>query len=166
MDSWYTVFCKPRGEETAEANLNNQGYTVYLPRLLTQRRRAGKWVDRIEPLFPRYLFLRPRDAAQSLAPVRSTLGVASMVKFGARVAVVSNELIEALRTREDSSAGVHVHRKVFEPGGTVKFVDGPFSGLQAIFTKETGSERVIVLLELLGKMNRLSVDRAWLAPAA
>jgi len=166
MTSWYTIFCKPRGEQTAESNLNNQGFSVYLPRLLTQRRRAGKWVDSIEPLFPRYLFLRPRDAAQSLAPVRSTLGVASMVRFGAQPALVSSDLVEALRAREDAAAGVHVHRTVFKSGAEVKFVDGPFAGLQGIFDKETGAERVIVLFELLGKMNSLTVDRRWLVSAA
>jgi len=39
VNAWYTVFCKPCGEKTAETNLENQGYAVYLPRLLTQRRR-------------------------------------------------------------------------------------------------------------------------------
>ena len=131
MTNWYTVFCKPRGEQTAEANLTNQGYTVYLPRLLVQLRRAGKCVDRIDPLFPRYLFLKPRDAAQSIAPVRSTLGVAYVVRFGAQPALVSNDLIDALRAREDSTAGVHVHRPVFKIGAAVKFVDGPLSGLDA-----------------------------------
>lgn len=166
MTGWYTVFCKPRGESTAEANLNNQGYTVYLPRLLTQRRRAGKWVNLIQPLFPRYLFLKPRDGEQSLSPVRSTLGVASLVGFGTQPALVPNDVIAGLRAQEDAAAGVHVFRRNFQPGDAVKLLDGPFCGLQAIFDKETGEERVIVLLELLGKMNSLTVERRWLAPTA
>lgn len=164
--NWYAIFCKPRGEETAETNLKNQGYVVYLPRLLTQRHRAGKWVDRIEPLFPRYLFLKPRDTEQSLGPVRSTFGVSNVVRFGSQPAVVSDDLIEHLREREESVAGVVVHRTVFNAGSAVKFVCGPFSGLEAIFSKEAGTERVIVLLEILGKMNSLRVDRDWLVPAA
>lgn len=163
---WYAVLCKPRGEEVAVTNLENQGYAVYLPRLLGRHRRMGKWVERIEPLFPRYLFLRPQDETQSLAPVRSTLGVTSLVRFGGQPAVVSNELIEALRARQDPAAGVHVSRTVFKPGATVKFVEGPFSGLEGIFSKETGEERVMVLLDMLGKMNSLKVDRDWLVPAA
>ncbi len=39
---WYAVFCKPRGEATAEANLLRQGYNIYLPRLVSERRKAGK----------------------------------------------------------------------------------------------------------------------------
>ncbi len=164
MNEWYTVFCKPRGERTAEANLGNQGYAVYLPRLLTQRRRAGKWVKRIEPLFPRYLFLKPRDAGQSLAPVRSTLGVASLVRFGGQPAVVSDAVVEALRARQDPAGGVHLHHTVLKPGAAVKFTDGPLQGLEGIFSKETGEERVFVLLDLLGQMNCLRVNRDWLVP--
>jgi transcription antitermination factor NusG len=108
MNAWYTVFCKPCGEKTAETDLENQGYAVYLPRLLAQRRRAGKWVKRIEPLFARYLFLKP--------------------------------------------------------GAAVKFSDGPLQGLEGIFSKETGEKRVIVLLNLLGKINTLRVNRDWLVP--
>ena len=164
MNGWYIVFCKVRGEEAAELNLNNQGYTVYLPRLLMWRRRAGKRMQSVEPLFPRYLFVKPRDSAQSLAPVRSTIGVADLVRFGGRLALMSDALIEELRKREDATGSRH-DRVMFEPGMAVKFVDGPLSGLEAIFSKVAGSERVIVLLELLGKLNRLRVDPGWLVPA-
>jgi transcriptional antiterminator RfaH len=166
MSGWYTVFCKPRGEALAEANLANQGYRVYLPRLLSRRRRAGKWVDCVEPLFPRYMFLKLRDAAQSLSPVRSTLGVANLVRFGNEPAVVADALIQQLREREDPVAGMHAERKEFKPGDTVKFLEGPFSGLEAVFSRKSGEERVIVLLEILGKTNRLKIESDWLAPAA
>ena len=68
MSAWYAVMCKPRQEMLAEANLANQGYRVFLPRLATQTRRAGKWIETIEPLFPRYLFVAPNDERQSLVP--------------------------------------------------------------------------------------------------
>ena len=164
MNHWYAAFCKTRGEETAAANLDNQGYTVYLPQMLTQSRRAGKWVDRIVPLFPRYLFLKPRDASQSLAPVRSTLGVLNLVRFGGQPAMLSDSVVEALRARQDPAAGVLLQRTVFKPGAAVKFVEGPLLGLEGIFSKESGEERVIVLLDLLGKMNSMRVNRDWLVP--
>jgi len=163
-EHWYAVFCKPRGEETAAVNLDNQGYMVYLPRLLTQCRRAGEWVERIGPLFPRYLFLKPRDAAQSLGPVRSTLGVMNLVRFGGQPALIPDNVVEALRARHDPASGVHVQRTAFRPGAAVQIVEGPLRGLEGIFSKETGDERVIVLLDLLGKINSIRVSRDWLTP--
>lgn len=166
MSGWYAVFCKPRGEITAHLNLVNQGYQVYLPRLQSKRRKAGKWIDVSEPLFPRYLFVRPCDAGQSLSPVRSTLGVSGIVRFGTQPAVVSNELIDALRMREDPVSGACVTEEIFTPGGTVRFLEGPFAGLDAVFSKKSGDERVVVLLDVLGKTNSLKVNPGWLMPCA
>jgi transcriptional antiterminator RfaH len=166
MSGWYPVFCKPRGESLAEANLRNQGYAVYLPRIAIRRRRAGAWQQGVEALFPRYLFVRPRDAAQSLAPVRSTLGVADLVRFGGRVAMVPDSVIESLRGCADPGTGVHAARNGLSPGSKVRFIDGPLSGLEGIFEMASGTERAFVLLDMLGKVNRLKVDCDWLLAAA
>ena len=80
MSPWHAVLCKPRREALAEANLRNQGFDVYLPRMLRLRRRASRWEHRIEPLFPRYLFVNEGDSPRGLAPVRSTLGVSDLVR--------------------------------------------------------------------------------------
>lgn len=43
-----------------------------------------------------------------------------------------------------------------KPGDTVKINEGPFSGLEAVFEKTMkGSERVAVLLDILGRQTRL-----------
>ena len=58
MNSWYVIRSKPRKEATALIHLERQGYRVYLPRMVRQARTRGRWVERIEPLFPSYLFLQ------------------------------------------------------------------------------------------------------------
>jgi len=59
MDAgWVVVQTKPRQEDTAFANLQQQGYSAYLPRLAVPRRRREQWVTVREPLFPGYLFVR------------------------------------------------------------------------------------------------------------
>jgi transcriptional antiterminator RfaH len=167
MNRWYAALCKPRQETVAEANLVNQGFAVYLPRLTSARRRAGRWVDVVEPLFPRYLFVAADLETKSLAPIRSTRGVSGLVRFGGQPAVVPDNLIEALRRREDSATGLHViERPLFVAGDRVKLLQGPLSGLEGVFAAETGDLRVIVLMEMLGRLNRLEVSRDWVAAAA
>ena len=51
-------------------------------------------------------------------------------------------------------------------GEPIKLVDGPLSGMEGIFTQQDGDKRVIVLLELLGKANKVTVSRDWVARAA
>jgi transcriptional antiterminator RfaH len=165
MSAWYAVLCKPRREALAEANLINQGYRVYLPRLATQCRREGKWVDTLEPLFPRYLFLATGDERQGLAPVRSTLGVSGLVRFGGQPATIPETIVESLRERQDPGTGACARRNTFSPGAPVAFRGGPFTGLDGVFDVDDGEGRVFVLLELLGKINKVKVRRDWLVPA-
>jgi transcriptional antiterminator RfaH len=163
MSAWYTVFCKPRGETIAERNLCNQGYGVYLPRLSVRRRNAGIWVDRVEPLFPRYLFIQPRDAKQSLAPIRSTLGVSDLVRVGGQPALLPQSAIAQLRACENFETGARSGHTQFKTGERVRFVDGPFTGLEAVFEMDLGRHRALVLLDILGKSNQLRVERDWIA---
>ena len=164
---WYAVCCKPRQEAVAEENLLRQHFHVYLPRIRIRRRRRGQWSDAVEVLFPRYLFIRIDPLRCNLAPVRSTRGVAGLVRFGGQPAVVPDEVIDALLQCQDPDSGLHhENRPPFGAGDRIKLVDGPFAGMEAVFAEQDGEKRVIVLLELLGKTNKIRVARDWVARAA
>jgi len=167
IERWYAVCCKPRQEAVAEENLLRQGYRVYLPRIRMRQRRRGQWIDAVEVLFPRYIFIRLDPKRRSTAPVRSTRGVVGLVRFGGQPAVLPDAVMEALRQREDADSGLHQDdRPLFNAGEPIKLVDGPLSGMEGIFTQQDGDKRVIVLLELLGKANKVTVSRDWVARAA
>ena len=166
MSPWHAVLCKPRREALAEANLRNQGFEVYLPRMVGLRRRSGRWEQRIEPLFPRYLFLNEGDGGRGLAPVRSTLGVSDLVRSAGAPVRVPQGVVEALRDSADPATGCHRFEAApFAAGARVRFAAGPLAGLEGVFEMASGDERVVVLLDLLGKSNRLTVNRDWLVAA-
>ena len=159
-DRWYAVCCKPRQEAVAEENLLRQGFRVHLPRIRIRQRRRRQWIDAIEVLFPRYIFIRVDPLQRSMATVRSTRGVVGLVRFGGQPAVVPDAVMEALRQREDADSGLHQdNRPLFSAGEAIKLVDGPLSGMAGVFTQQAGDKRVIVLLELLGKANKVTVSR-------
>ena len=167
IERWYAVCCKPRQEVVAEENLLRQGFQTYLPRIRMRQRRRGQWIDAVEVLFPRYIFIRVDPMQRSTATVRSTRGVVGMVRFGGQPAVVPDAVMEALRQREDAESGLHEDKRpLFSKGETVKLVEGPLAGMEGIFTEQDGDKRVIVLLELLGKANKVTVSRDWIARAA
>ena len=167
MECWYAVCCKPRQEAVAEANLLRQDFHVYLPRIRIRRRRRGQWIDAVEVLFPRYLFLRIDPLRCNMAPVRSTRGVVGLVRFGGQPAVVPDEVMAALLQHEDPASGLHQDRRPqFCAGETITIIEGPFAGMAAVFGEQDGEMRVIVLLELLGKINKVKVARDWVARAA
>jgi transcriptional antiterminator RfaH len=167
MSCWYVVFCKPRQEVVAQANLEAQGFEVYLPRVRTRQFRRQRWVGAVEVLFPRYVFLRLDPQCQSTDAVRSTRGAVGLVRFGGFPATVPERVIATLKQREDEDTGLHPDDRVqFKEGGAVRLIDGPLGGIEGVFSQYDGDERVIVLLELLGKANKVVVNRDWVARAA
>lgn len=153
MLRWYLIHAKPSAEGVAQRNLERQGYETYLPRLLQSTFWRGQRRERVVPLFPRYLFLRLREGHQALGPVRSTTGVAQAVRFGSRYAVIGDEVVAELRARADPVTGLHRlrPRRRLDVGTIVRIAAGPFDGVEAIFERHAGGDRVVVLLKLLGQ---------------
>ncbi len=165
VDSWYVIRSKPRGESTAQTQLERQGFRTYFPRILQPTRVRGRWVDRIEPLFPRYLFLRADVGKRSLAPVRSTVGVTDIVRFGAEYATVLDEIVQELMNRAEPETGLHRLRKpLFVRGVHVRVSEGPFNGLDGVFECCEGEERVLILLEVLGRQTRVRIPIDQVVP--
>src|SRR5210317_1705811 len=97
---WFAVVSKPRQEKTAFEHLQRQGFECFLPMAENPyQRRSKKNRKIIEPLFPRYLFLKAIAQYQNLAPVRSTKGVVSMVRFGTELAVMPDCIIDGIKQR-------------------------------------------------------------------
>lgn len=153
MLRWYLVQTKPSSEALAQTNLRRQGYEVYLPLLAQTVRSCGRWRERVAALFPRYLFVRLCEGQQSLAPVRSSVGVSNVVRFGSSYSIVPDRIVSALRAQEEPSSGLHrlALRSAFAVGSLIRVTAGVFEGLEGIFEREDGADRVVVLLNLLGR---------------
>ena len=160
MKCWYLVHTKPRKERVAEQNLQRQGYEVYLPLIQQPRRQRSHWIEAIDPLFPRYLFVHLQPGYDNIGPIRYTTGVHNLVRFTAEPAVVPDHVIESLKQATDHNTGLHhPQTPLFKPGDKVIIDEGPLAGLSAILLAETGEERVVILLEMLGRENRVTVER-------
>ncbi len=165
---WHLVLAKPASEECAVTHLERQGYGVYFPRLQQKVLRRGKWCDRVTALFPRYLFVRLDSVLQSLAPVRSTFGVACVVRFGVDYMVVPEHVVTTLQSNADQQSGLHKLRAAdwFKRGDVVRIAAGALSGLEGIFESDDGNERVTILLNLLGRETRIQVDAGCVVRSA
>lgn len=158
--SWYLVLTKPRQERRALDNLFNQGYECWLPQLRVEKVRQRKLTVVDEPLFPRYLFIHLPPGV-NWAPVRNTLGVTTIVRFGGLPARVSPAILEMLRAEETARREAPVRPK-FERGQLVQILTGPFVGLRAVFDMSDGEARAMVLIDLLSKQTHLRVPVAAL----
>lgn len=147
--AWYVVHTKPRQEHIALDNLQRQGYACYLPYIRVERVRRRQAMTVREPMFPRYLFIQLDSSEQgkSWSPIRSTLGVTGLVRFGARAAKVDDALIALLRQREQD---MPVAAR-FQRGDAVVITEGAFAGIEAIFQTADAQHRAIILLDILSQ---------------
>jgi transcriptional antiterminator RfaH len=162
---WYVAQTKPRQEPLARENLLRQSYRVYLPRLKILKRLRRRQEIALEPLFPRYLFFQPCDTAHSIAPVRSTLGVTSVVRFGGVPAELGEDRLREIREFERSQNSAELTElSDLQPGKTVMVTAGPLAGLQGLVAM-VSKQRVIVLMQLLGEDTRVGLAPGALRPA-
>lgn len=161
--SWYVVHTKIRQEALAMTNLNRQGFECYMPMIKMEKLRRHKATLVEEPMFPRYLFIRldSSGSGQSWSPIRSTVGVSQLVRFGGQPAVVDSKLIELLRAREQ----VGQPERLFKSGEKVVVADGPFAGIEAIFKTADAESRSMILLEMLSKPVAMRIETASLRKA-
>lgn len=155
---WYVAYAKARQEHVAKDNLLRQGYSVYLPQMKVLRRIRGRHQARLEPLFPRYLFVQPGSSDQSIAPVRSTIGVTGIVRFNHDPAVMKPETLRSIRELElRQSAATDEELSPFRPGERIRVAEGPLSGLEGLVSSAS-QQRIIVLMHLLGRDTRVSIS--------
>lgn len=164
---WYVVKTKPRQEEIANKNLINQLFETYLPYITLRKRKRGKWQQVREVLFPGYLFIHVDTAVQAIAPVRSTLGVSGLVKFGNLLLPVDDGLIQHIKNREQAAADdAPAPAPQFQAGDKLAILDGPFAGVTAAFHMAKSADRVMVLIKILGGEKAIAVDVNSVQPLA
>ena len=157
MSQWYVVHCRVSSEQRAEINLRRQDYEVWLPMYHKTRRHARRVETVLRPLFPRYLFVRLDLSSQSWRPILSTFGVHNIIADGDGPLAIGDDPIAALRKRADSEGVFEIARSAFKPGEEVRVQGGPMANLEGIFQAELDSDRVLILLKLMGREVRVSV---------
>lgn len=158
-DTWFLLHCKTRQEQRALANLTEQGYVCFLPtiRLGGLFTSVSILANKAAPaLFPGYMFVRlsPDSNWHSL---RSTRGVLRVVGFNNRPYPVSDSLIEQIRVRCGGN-------RALESGDEGQVGAGLHAGLDAIFLAQNGSERAVLLLNLLNTECRLKAIGKTICP--
>jgi transcriptional antiterminator RfaH len=155
---WRAVFCRPGQEKRAEAQLENQNFEVFLPRIRMRVRSGSGSRVRVSPMFPRYLFVRLCAHAEDWSTIRSTRGAVGLVRFGDRVPWVPDEFIDFLKHRHDTFGAVDMSEAMeIRADDPVEITDGAMAGLRAVFQARSSQDRVVVLLKLLEQERKIEL---------
>ena len=151
MKHWYLVKTKSKQEDIAILNLENQNFHVYCPFVLIRNKN--------EVLFPGYIFIQLDKDTQNWSPIRSTKGVLYFVRFGLSYAKIPDNIIEFIKTNQLNTAEKLKNINKFKSGDKVQITDGVFKNCIAIFKSYKSDERVILLMNLLGQQQKLTIKQ-------
>lgn len=112
------------------------------------------------------MFVSLRIGDQAIAAVRAVKGALGIVRCGEQYAVVPNKVIAYLRERENPNTGLHhwEETQLVANKTRVRILEGPFAGLEGIYVRESGLDRVLVLLNILGNETSVRIPEAALEP--
>lgn len=155
---WIVVVSKPGQEIKAKAELERQGFEVYLPMRLFENRKRELQAS---PFFPRYLFARVPVIVEQWRSIFSTYGVASVLGCtGTRAIGVKDALVERVRAQEEGGYIKIGLRKADSPhfmtGERVRV--GTAWGIEATFIEPVDARRATILVSLLGRDSQVVVD--------
>jgi transcriptional antiterminator RfaH len=159
--SWFLAQLKPNSYRIAERNLRRQGLTTFLP--LNERTKAqrSRFKKTLEPLFPGYIFVAFDTTRGGWRAINATIGITRLVCFGKRPAPVPRELVADLLLRCDVRGTLRAPDGLSK-GDRVRISSGPFADFTTRIEAIDPDRRVWVLLELMGRPTRVSVDQAIL----
>ncbi|WP_404394865.1 transcription/translation regulatory transformer protein RfaH [Stutzerimonas chloritidismutans] len=158
--AWYLVQCKPRQDSRAEEHLQRQGYTCYRPKLITHAPQRGRMQEIETSLFPGYVFLQ-LSHDQDWGPLRSTRGVSRIVRFGMQPALIPDHLLQQIKHHETSFTPAAPLKK----GDRIRITDGAFAELEAIFLTMDGEQRVVLLMNLLHREQKVRLPLSQIRKA-
>jgi transcriptional antiterminator RfaH len=161
---WYVVYSQPHQEFRSQTQLAAQGFHTFLPRYRKTVRHARKLMTVNAPFFNRYLFVALDLSCDQWRSVNGTFGVTSLITDGAFPIPVPQGVIESLINISDADGFVNLG-DALQVGERVKVLTGPFADLIGELVRLDGARRAQVLLQLLGGVVPVSIDRGHLVSA-
>jgi len=159
--AWYALYVKHNSEHWVAQHLTLKSIPTFLPLIEAARWRRGRQGAALDPLFPGYLFIRMagvEENPQSWNAVQWTPGVRLILGTDGVPVPLPGDVVENIQERVGEHGFIRLGIP-FRPGSRVRFRSGPLTGLEALFAGAMSrSERVRVLMTLLGRQTDLEVD--------
>lgn len=154
---WYLVRLKPGGFELARRNLKRQGYETFMPMQRAVHRRGSRMHQSKRPLFLGYLFVKVAVLHPGWRAINATRGVSRLVSLSGQFPTpVPRTVLETLMARTNKE-GIFEAFSGLAQGDSVRLTSGPFASSVATIEKFSDGDRVLVLMEIMGRGARTNV---------
>ena len=154
---WFLAQLKPNGFERAKVNLARQDFESFMPVQEISQRRRGRLSTVIRPLFPGYLFVQIPPSRRDWRAINNTYGLSRLVALQSGYPTeVPPDLMSSLRARTDIDGRLQVPDNLVA-GAKVRIIDGPFAQHIAEIEAAVSGERIVLLMQLMGRLVRAKV---------
>ena len=157
LKKWFILQFKPNSHRLAERNLHRQGFESFLPLHEVTKHKYNRYVSDLQPLFPGYMFVAFNPESGPWRQINCTTGVSKLVSFGDQPSPIPLDLISGLMER-CNSVGKLLPPNQLNKGDAVQLLTGPFANYIAKVETIDANQRIWVLMELMGRVTRISVD--------
>ncbi len=156
MEQWYTLHTKPNSEYQVATVLQEVGVRTFVPSIevsTTQHRKKRK------PFFPGYIFIKYDFSADGFSRLRWTPGLRYVVAVDGMPIPLPETVIATIQRKLRTFSVDTTAKHGFKVGDTVKIVDGPFQDMLGVISADSSAaHRVQVLLNVLGRVNKVHID--------
>ena len=154
--NWYLIQTKPNAHSKACDHLKRQGFKVFLPTISTTKKKGDKFVNKLSPLFPGYLFLGMPSDNFTWRAINATRGVYRAVTLDGKYRALDSQIISAIQLRCDKRDVIQDIDKI-KAGDRVKIEKGPFAEFICKVDRIEDNKRVWVLISLLQQQTRAQI---------
>ena len=152
MTRWYVAYTQPGKENLAAGQLIAQGFKTYLPKYQKKIRHARKVKNIRAPLFPRYLFVEIDLDRRPWRAINSTRGISYLLTMGENPSAVPSGIVEEIKSRESQQKLIELEPfTTYDPGDCVEITTGALSRQVGNFIRVDTNQRIVMLLQLLGR---------------
>lgn len=144
---WYILYTLSKHEKKVKKKLEKSNVESFLPLQMVYK----QWSDRKKkvevPLFPNYVFVKLDQ--KHLYKTLSIPGVLKYLSNGNGPEKIGDQEIRFIRNIDKET--IQVSTGIRASGDRVKFVSGPFSGIQGVLLHQSSKNKIAVTIEQLNR---------------
>ena len=151
--NWICIYTNYNMENLVSKQIKELGLDVYLPKFKRTVSHARKIIEKIYPLFPRYLFVKTSHQ-ETFVKIKKIRGVSDYIKNKTGLPQkLSDEVIQELKSRENTDG--YINYSKFTLGQNIKINNGIIRNINASFLNKICKDNAKVLIEFLGREHQI-----------
>lgn len=151
-EGWFVIWTESRAEKKVASRIAAQGIEQWIPTVRERHKWSDRWKEVIMPLFPGYLFAR--GSAEHVFRLLRTPGVLTVVKAGAKPALLSDSFVRSLRQALECSGFIAepvIAPQTFAVHDEVIVQEGPLAGLRGVVQQVRGGRQLVICVQEIGR---------------